>query len=972
MRKAPATLSAALAACLLPHFAGAADVAEDRAYWAQRFPNLEDPSPAVRPKVRARATQANVIALAKAGFGGAEVGIDWSLPPTQAREQLHQLLQTARRVGLQLDLSPGGAQPYQSPGVSEAGSMQELVTVAEKVDGGTVYNKVVQPPARLPGHPTLVAVTAARVAAESSGETVLLDPGSRVDLTDRLTSAHELRWSAPAGQWTVFAFWQRATGQTPSPMPFEEPAVWSSRVPHTEPGRPFTADIFSSTGIRSALDYLDHNILPDNAELLRGADIAQDSLELQAEMFWTADLPAEFRRRRGYSLIPFLPVLYTPHEASFNPIDPRWGGPLPPRPFEFSGDIGSRVRYDYRKTLTELYSERYLKAFTDWSHSRGLHARVQVAYNYYALDVLSSSRAVDIPENESFDPGWPHPFDSSIPEYGTDRWRHAMDSYRLTGSGAHLGGRGRATLEFGDDFALYRKQPLDYARQLNEALAGGITLGVLAGFASADTAWPTPQGGAAIGLGDDWTAGWPQWDDWLPLTRYFARSTLLLESGQPRVDVAIYRDKGLATVHDDAPLFAGAQLETRGFNFDFIDPEALTRPDAAALSRRVGYRALILDEPTAISAPAARAILALARAGLHVIIVGELPQRSVGFLNSRAEDASVQRSFAALGALATVSHVATAGEVGAALMHAGVLPAASFGTESPLLSVNRHGDDYDLWWVFNPTDKPVASMATFATAAGNPYVVDLWSGKVSPIAQWTITAGHIGMPLELAPYASTVILTRTGSKPVLHVTACSTGRAVYEGSDIVVLDARGEATNCTLSDGQQRKVGSGLGSSVLTRWRLQVDEMTPTGPIHHDLENASLADWRSIPDLRDAVGRATYSTTFDLTPDWVADTERETWLSVGDVAGAMQLKVNGHLVTEQTTGFGRWAVGAWLRTGTNTITVRLDTTLLNRMAALRAAGEQRYQTGPTPLQSGPSGLLGPVTLSSVPRLLTGG
>jgi hypothetical protein len=504
MRRAPTVLLAAAVAGLLAHRAGAAD---DRAYWEQRLPNLENPSRAVRPKARARATEANLVALAQAGFGGVEVGIDWSVPPVQAREQLHQLLQTARRVGLQLDLAPGGAQPYQSPGVSEAGSMQQLVTVSETVAGGTQYAKVIQPPARLVGHPTLVAVTAARVATDSGGETVVLDPGTAVDLTGRLTSAHELVWSVPAGQWAVFAFWQRATGQIPSRIPFEDPGIWSSRVPHAEPGRPFTADIFSATGIRGALDYFDHNLLPGNEELLRGADLAEDSLELEAEMFWTGALPAEFRRRRGYSLIPFLPVLYTPREASFNPIDPHWGGPLPPRPFDFSGDLGARVRYDYQKTLTELYSERYLKSFIDWSHRRGLRARVQVAYNYYALDVLSSSRAVDIPENESFDPGWARPFDPSIPEYGTDRWRHAMDSYRLTGSGAHLGGRDRATLEFGDDFALYRKQPLDYARQLNEALAGGITQGVLTGFSSADTAWPTPQGSAAIGLGDDWTAG---------------------------------------------------------------------------------------------------------------------------------------------------------------------------------------------------------------------------------------------------------------------------------------------------------------------------------------------------------------------------------------------------------------------------------------------------------------------------------
>jgi hypothetical protein len=46
----------------------------------------------------------------------------------------------------------------------------------------------------------------------------------------------------------------------------------------------------------------------------------------------------------------------------------------------------------------------------------------------------------------------------------------------------------------------------------------------------------------------------------------------------------------------------------------------------------------------------------------------------------------------------------------------------------------------------------------------------------------------------------------------------------------------------------------------------------------------------------------------------------------------------------------------------------LDTTLLNRFAALRAAGDPRYQTGPTALSSAGSGLLGPVTLLNVARL----
>jgi hypothetical protein len=91
-------------------------------------------------------------------------------------------------------------------------------------------------------------------------------------------------------------------------------------------------------------------------------------------------------------------------------------------------------------------------------------------------------------------------------------------------------------------------------------------------------------------------------------------------------------------------------------------------------------------------------------------------------------------------------------------------------------------------------------------------------------------------------------------------------------------------------------------------------------------------------------------------------------LSVGDAQGAMQLTVNDHLVSEQTTGHGRWLAGTWLKPGVNSVRVRLDTTLLNRMVALRASGDGRYQTGPTALASSASGLLGPVMLTSVARI----
>jgi hypothetical protein len=949
---------------------GAERAATDAQYWQQSFPELIDPSPDFRPKVRSRPVEGNLEALAAAGFGAVEVGIDFRAAPEAAQKALRDQLLQAQRLGIHLDLAPGGSQPYESPGISEADSMQQLVSEHVGVQGGTDYSGALRQPEGLVGHATLVAVTAARVIDESKTP-VVLEATSAVDLTRSLDRTGTLHWKVPAGRWLLFSFWQRATGQVFERIPFEDPSVWSGRVPHVGPGQYYTADIFSSAGISSALAYLDAHILPRDVPLA-GGDLAHDSLEVQAQLFWTGDLPQQFQRRRGYSIIAYLPALYTPRESSFNPMDPSWGGPLPPRPFDFGGDIGERVRYDYQRTLNDLYCERYLGALSDWAHSHRLHSRAQVAYNYLALDMLRSARYVDIPENESFDPGWAKPFDPTVPPYGSERWRHVMDSYRLTGSGAHLGGVTRATIEFGDDFAIYRKQPIDYVQQLNESLAGGITMGLLTAFSSADKSWPVPQGGAAFGLGDAWTAGWPQWRDWRALSRYFSRSTQVLESGQARIDVTIYHDRGLATVHDTAPLFASDALESAGYTYDFIDPLALTAAGAAATpgmlyGHGVGYRVLILDRQASMPAAAARAVLSLAQHGLRVIVIGSPPRTSTG-LDRGDQDRTVERAIITLMQLRNVMHVDNEDNVPNALQQLGCAPDASFGDRTPLLSVHRQTAEHDLWWIFNPTNKPVASSASFATL-GAPYALDLWSGAGERVAQWHVDGQRTVVPLVVMPHASTALLFHHGERAPRHIVSSTAEQVIQRSDDMLVLDSRGGTQRVLFSDAETRSVDlDQLPHPLeLSRWHLTVDELLPAGRRQHDLGVVPLADWRSMPELKDAVGQGLYSAAINLPSQWFG-ADRDAIVTVGEVAGGMQLSANGHIVTEQTTGYGRWPIGQWLRPGDNAITIQLDTTLLNRMAALRTAGEPGYQTGPTPLPTATSGLIGPVTLTSVARL----
>ena len=946
--------------------------ADDVDFWQKNYPELREPRRDVLPKVRTRGKIENIEAIAAAGFGAAEVGVDFRSPPAEVRAALQALLESGRRSGVAIDLAPGGSQPYQSPGMDLADTMQQLVTDSMRVEGPKKLDFTPMQPQGLAGQARLVAVSAARVLDES-GTPVLLDVRTAVDISAKLDRTGKLQWQAPPGTWRIFTYWQRASGQAMLGKPFESPGVWSGRDPEQTARSSLTADIFSGKGITAALDYLDERYLKGSEGLLRGADLAHDSLEVQAEMFWTADLPSEFLRRRGYSIVPYLPALNTPRESSFDPLDPTWGGAYPARAFDFAGDSGERLRYDYRETLTDLYCERYLAALARWAHDKGLRTRVQVAYNYLALDMLRSGRAVDIAENESFDHGWNQPFDSSLPAYGTERWRHALDAYRLTGSAMHLAGRSRATLEFGDDFAIYRKQPADYAQQLSEALAGGVTQGLLTGFASVETGWPEPQGLAHIGLGDEWTYGWPQWRDWKHLNRYFARVTQLLESGVPRVDVAIYHDRGLAGIHEPQPLYAESSLESAGFTYDFIDPAALSTPDAGAVAgqlygNKVSYRAVILDQQTAMPMSAAEAMVRLAQGGLRVVMVGSSPAHSTGFADARRADERIGQMMSKLTRLANVAVVSSRADEPGALKRLGVLPAVSFGAVTPLLSVHRENADAHVYWIFNPTDKAVSAQGSFAVQ-GAPYAIDLWSGAPDRVAEWRQEEGRTVIPLLVMPHQSLALLIRRGEALPRHVISSTAAHVLQGGESLLVIPRPDGDARLDFSDGQSATVAGASFPSALTpnRWHLAVEELGPDGLKHHDLDLNALEDWRDIPELKDAVGSAVYTTTLDLPMRWFGG-DRSQILAVGEVAGAMQLSVNGHVVTEQTLGNGHWVVDDWLKPGANTVTVRVDTTLLNRFVALRASGNPRYQTGPTPLASAPSGLLGPVHLVSAARL----
>ena len=145
----------------------------------------------------------------------------------------------------------------------------------------------------------LVAVTAARVVegADPAAKPLRLQESTTVDLTDQAEDGR-LTWTAPGGgTWVLLAWWQRADGHQ----------VGGVTAPPS-----YTVDHLSRLGVDKLTDFWDETLLtPEVRDQLAetGGDIFEDSLHLDQNILWTPELLAEFEKRRGYDLTPYLPAI---------------------------------------------------------------------------------------------------------------------------------------------------------------------------------------------------------------------------------------------------------------------------------------------------------------------------------------------------------------------------------------------------------------------------------------------------------------------------------------------------------------------------------------------------------------------------------------------------------------------------------------------------------------------------------------
>lgn len=662
----------------------------------------EDARPMVRwwwfgPSATPVEIDREIVAMRAEGFGGFEVQATYPLSPDDPTRGIHNVPflsppflaalrhagETARASGMRIDVTLGSGWPYGGPSVpiTQASVSVRLITITAPANVSRVAL-----PALGPGESVLAAFVEGRRVAAINGVSALLTP---------VSSARPV---------TVFIAGR--TGQ---------------QVKRAGVGAEgYVIDHLNKAAITDYLDHVGQPLL----SAFQGAPppyaMFSDSLEAYGAA-WTDDLPAEFRRRRGYDLLDHLPALFD------------------------ETDAGAAVRFDWARTLTELLNERYFTTITAWAHAHGTRFRTQ-AYGT-PPPMLSSNALVDLPEGEGSD------------------WR-AFTSTRWATSAAHLYGRPVVSAETWTwlHSPAWAATPLDMKMEADRMFLQGVNQIIGHGWPYSPPDAPEPgwafYAAAVLNDHNPWSPAMPA------VTRYLQRTSAMLRMGAPAADVAIYlpSEDGLAAMRPGrASLNDGMRARlgqavidgvlAAGQTFDFIDAAAIR---AGALK----YKVLVLPALSRIDPAAYRIVAAWVAAGGKVIATEHLPERGGGLIDGDSASRSVGETSAGLSAQNVreqVSVVPTARLATAlrAMLHPDMALASP---DRDVGFVHRRLPEGDVYFVVNSGPRQLQTHATFAADTGHGQWWDAVSGS-------RFSAGHGLIAVDLAPYQSRFLIF-TQSPPV--------------------------------------------------------------------------------------------------------------------------------------------------------------------------------------------------------------
>jgi hypothetical protein len=507
-----------------------------------------------------------------------------------------------------------------------------------------------------------------------------------------------------------------------SGMQVKRPAVGAEGYVLNHLDRPSVEDYLRTTGDR-LFQAFDKTDIPYS--------VFCDSLEVYNQD-WTDDFLAEFQKRRGYDLKPSLPALVM--------------------------DIGPKtadIRYDWGRTITELFNDRFMVPVEAWSKAHGTRFRIQA----YGLPpaAISSNQWADISDGEGA------------------QWK-VVRAARWASSANHIYGRNVTSSETWTwlHSPVFRATPLDIKAEADIHFLQGINQLIGHGFAYTPPQVEYP--GWRFYAAGSYTEKNPWWIVMPDLTKYLQRMSYLMRQGTPQDDVALYLPNADAYARFTAGKVHLIDVEREivgdkimpaifdaGYNLDFFDDDMLKTVgtvDTGVLALGTSrHRVVVLPGVDRMPLESLRKLDAFVKAGGILIATRRRPSLVPGSAtteNDRAEFGEIAgRLFG--GGNASVKFVDRDEDIGTALRELLQPDVAVSPSSADLGFVHRTTADAEVYFVANTSNEKRNVQITFR-AVGTP---ELWSavnGQVVAVDPITKTSTSTTIALDFDPYESHVIV----------------------------------------------------------------------------------------------------------------------------------------------------------------------------------------------------------------------
>jgi len=716
-----------------------------------------------------------------------------------------------------------------------------------------------------------------------------------VDLTSRMRADGRLDWTPPAGRWVVLRIGYSLTGAHNAPA---SPEATGLEVDKLDRGH--------------VKAYFDHylGLYKDTVGPLMGRRgfqyVVTDSWEAGVAN-WTDRMMAEFQRRRGYDMRPWLPVLAG-------------------RVVE-SAESSDRFLWDFRKTIAELTAECHYDQLTEILHARGM-GRYSESHEYgraFVADGMDVKRAADIPM-------------SAMWVEGSDKPNKVYDAdVRESASVAHIYGQNLVAAESMTAYLhAWQYSPETLKLTADRLMANGLNRFVI----HTSVHQPVDDKIPGLGLGPfgQWFTRHETWAELAKAwTTYLARSCFMLQQGRFVADVLYYygEDSNITALF-------GRKMPAipAGYNFDFASSDVLLNRLTVADGRLttasgMSYRVLALD-PNSRHMPLVvlRKIRDLVNAG--AVVVGPEPIDSPSLADDQkdlqAEADELWRQGAGKGKVYGERTIVQALEaLGAAPDFEYTRPRE----DTDLMFVHRRAPDGDIYWVSNTNVRREVLDASFRATGKAPELWHADTGLIEP-ASYSMADGRTTVPLRLGPRDAVFVVFRLPSEAVLRLLpdrAEATLAGVTGGWNVVFQAGRGAPDSIRLDS---------LGS-----WSESADE-----------------------GVKYFSGTATYTKTIQTPADWFKE-GTELWLDLGDVKNIAEVAVNDQPLGILWRAPFRVNVTPALKPGANVLEIRVTNLWVNRLIGDQQPGAAKKYTytalqfyrADSPLL--PSGLIGPVRIVRV-------